>query len=375
MNGSVTPADRAPLGEMPSWTPRVGGNTATVADVGEAGVLAAITPHLTPADAEIGPGDDAAVLPTSTGRTVVTTDSMVLGLDWRDDWSSPHEVGVKVIAQNIADVEAMGARPTGVVVALACEPGTHVDWLVELTEGMADELRRAGCGALGGDLSGAAQGTAVITVTALGDLPPGAPVLRRDAARVGEVLVVSDVLGRSHAGLLLLQGEVKADDEAAGLECMRWHRAPRPRHVVQEALDAGTRCAMDVSDGLGRDAGRLAAASHVRIDLDRPALEVMARSLRPVVGTRALECVVSGGEEHAVLATCARERVPSGWHVIGVVTAGEGVWLGDERVDERGWSHYGASDGWRFTPGSATADSVPAGSDRPVSPRISGTRR
>ena len=133
-------------------------------------MLAAITPHLAAAGAEIGPGDDAAVLPRATGRTVVTTDSMVLDLDWRDDWSSAHDVGVKVIAQNLADVVAMGARPTGVVVALATEERTRVDWLVELTDGMADELRRAGCGSLGGDLSGAPAGTVVITVTALGEL-------------------------------------------------------------------------------------------------------------------------------------------------------------------------------------------------------------
>lgn len=306
-------------------------------------MLAAIMPHLAAADVEIGPGDDAAVLPLAAARTVVTTDSMVLDLDWRDDWSSAQDVGVKVIAQNIADVVAMGARPTGVVVALATEQRTRVDWLVELTDGMADELRRAGCGALGGDLSGAADGTVVITVTALGALAPGAPALTRGAARPGQVLVVSDRLGRSHAGLLVLSGDVEPGD-AVARECVSFHRAPRPRYAGAEAVDAGMRVAMDVSDGLGRDAARLAAASGVSIELDLEALEEMAAPLRPLMGRRALECVLTGGEEHCLLGTCDPAAVPSGWHIIGRIVepvAGRpGVTLDGQDVVDLGWTHY-----------------------------------
>ena len=411
MNGVVTDL-ATPSWLRPTWTPRVGGDAATVADVGEACVLAAITPHLAAAGAEIGPGDDAAVLPLATGRAVVTTDSMVLDLDWRDDWSSAHDVGVKVIAQNLADVVAMGARPTGVVVALATEERTRVDWLVELTDGMADELRRAGCGSLGGDLSGAPAGTVVITVTALGELAPGAPALTRSAARPGQVVVVSDRLGRSQAGLLVLSGEVAwpprdagatarrdpgpsvadefpyadadanqalrtcADDrqapptdgeaasraavgagppaaangaaEAVARECVTFHRAPRPRYAGDEAVSAGIGVAMDVSDGLGRDAARLAAASGVGIELDRAALERMAAPLRPLLGNRALDCVLASGEEHALLGTCDADAVPPGWHVIGRVVAPAAstsgrraaVTLDSVDVVERGWSHY-----------------------------------
>lgn len=325
-------------------TPRVAGGT-PLAQLGERAVLAAIGPHLAAAAADVGPGDDAAVLPAGGGRSVVTTDSMVLGLDWRDDWSSAHDVGVKVIAQNIADVVAMGARPTGVVVALAAEDATAVEWLVELTQGMADELRRAACGALGGDLSGAPDGTVVITVTALGDLAPGAQPLLRSGARVGEVVVVSERLGRSHAGLLVLSGQVTPEagaDDASVRRCIEFHRAPRPRFSAgDEARAAGMRCAMDVSDGLGLDTHRLAAASHVRLDLDGVALRRMAEALRPVVGARALECVLTGGEEHALLATCSPEQVPQGWFVIGSVTPGEGVSLDGDTLAAHGWSHYG----------------------------------
>ena len=109
MNGVVTDL-ATPSWLRPTWTPRVGGDAATVADVGEACVLAAITPHLAAADAEIGPGDDAAVLPLATGRTVVTTDSMVLDLDWRDDWSSAHDVAAHRRRRGARDVGAHACR-------------------------------------------------------------------------------------------------------------------------------------------------------------------------------------------------------------------------------------------------------------------------
>lgn len=334
LNGAVTNV----------WTPRVGGDAPTVDDVGELGVLRSVLAVVEPAAADVGPGDDAAVLTTSTGRTVVTTDSMVLGLDWRDDWSSPQDVGVKVIAQNLADVVAMGARPTGVVVALAAEGATRVDWLVDLTRGMADELRRAGVGSFGGDLSGAPDGTVAIAVTALGDLPAGREPLLRANARVGESIIVSDVLGRSHAGLLVLLGEVAPSERAgtATQECVGWHRAPRPRYAGDEAAAAGVRCAMDVSDGLMLDAARIVRASSVRLAFDGDALRAMARPLEPVVGDRALECALSGGEEHALLATSPEGRVPAGWHVVGRVEDGQGVTLDGEPAQTEGWTHFGA---------------------------------
>ena len=81
-----------------------------------------------PADVVLGPGDDAAVLAAPSGAVVLTTDTMVRGRDWRDDWSSPHEVGHKAVVQNVADIAAMGATPTGLLVALAADPATEVDW-------------------------------------------------------------------------------------------------------------------------------------------------------------------------------------------------------------------------------------------------------
>ncbi|WP_338009760.1 thiamine-phosphate kinase [Janibacter hoylei] len=98
-----------------------------------------------PAAVPLGPGDDAAVLAAPSGSVVLTTDSMVRGRDWRDDWSSAREVGLKVVAQNIADIAAMGAVPTGLLVALAADPETEVAWALELAEGIAQAAGGGRC--------------------------------------------------------------------------------------------------------------------------------------------------------------------------------------------------------------------------------------
>ena len=199
-------------------------------DLDESGLLARIFPVYADAvprpwgSVPVGPGDDAAVVGAPGGTVVATTDSMVRVRDWRDEWSSGHDVGVKVAAQNVADVAAMGAEPTGLLVSLVADPETAVSWAEDLARGIASVAREAGAPVVGGDLSSGPPGVVVVTVTALGDLRGRAPVLR-SGAHVGDVVAVCGSLGRSGGGLaLLLAGDVPE----AGAGLVRHHLAPRP---------------------------------------------------------------------------------------------------------------------------------------------------
>ncbi|HQG16832.1 MAG TPA: AIR synthase related protein, partial [Ornithinibacter sp.] len=133
-------------------------------DTSEGELLARIFPiyagsgHVDEGSVPVGPGDDAAVVSAPGGSVVATTDSMVCGLDWRDDWSSAHDVGVKLAAQNLADIAAMGAEPTALLVSLAADPDLEVAWAVDLARGIASLAARAGAPVVGGDLSGAPAG-------------------------------------------------------------------------------------------------------------------------------------------------------------------------------------------------------------------------
>ncbi len=159
-------------------------------DVSEAELLARVFPVYSRASAPpwgsvpVGPGDDAAVVGTPSGAVVATTDSMVRGRDWRDEWSSAHDVGVKVATQNLADVAAMGAAPTALLVSLVADPDLDVEWAVDLARGIASVAEAATAPVVGGDLSSGPPGVVVVTVTALGDLRGRPPVLR-SGARVG----------------------------------------------------------------------------------------------------------------------------------------------------------------------------------------------
>ncbi|WP_425583946.1 thiamine-phosphate kinase [Terrabacter aeriphilus] len=292
------------------------------------------------ADLVVAPGDDAAVLRTGA-CTVATTDTVVLGRDWLDAWSSGADIGHKVIAQNLADVAAMGARPTGVLVTLVADPDLSLEWVLDHVRGVADACAAAGVAVLGGDLSSAPSGVVMVSVTALGRLD-GEPVLR-SGARPGDVLAVRGSLGLADAGLRLLQAGAASRHPVA---VSRQRRPEPPLEAGPEAAAAGATAMLDLSDGLLRDGGRIARASGVVVDLDPAALAGDVDALMDAVGAEAaLDCVLAGGEEHSLLATFPAGSVPPGWRVLGEVRAsgaGErpGILVGGRAVSHTGWDHF-----------------------------------
>ncbi|HEY4266607.1 MAG TPA: thiamine-phosphate kinase [Galbitalea sp.] len=311
----------------------------TLGSIGESAVLARIFPRLPHAsEALLGPGDDAAVVAAPDGRFVVTTDMMVHGPDFRLAWSSAHDLGWKAAASNLADVAAMGARPTALVVALAAPVGTAVTFLEEFADGLRDgcAAMAPGCGVVGGDLS--TSETLTIAVTAFGDLEGRAPVTR-GGARPGDVVAVSGALGAAAAGLRRLFAEAQLDGVPVRVPSLRADAdviaqlAPTPPiSDGRLAALAGATAMIDISDGLALDARRLAMASAVSLDL----------SIAEVGSAGAL----AGGEDHSLLATFpAGATLPGAFRPIGTVEAGEGLLLVDGvEYDVRGgWDPY---DGW-----------------------------
>jgi thiamine-monophosphate kinase len=294
------------------------GSDPTLRQLGEFAVLdRLITGRPGSVGVSVGPGDDAAVIDAPDGRVAVSTDMLVEGHHFRLDWSTADDVGRKAIAQNAADIEAMGARITGFVVAFGAPASTSAAQVAELGDGMWAEATALGAGIIGGDL--VASPHWVVSVTVLGDLGGRAPVLR-SGAQAGSVIAVAGELGRSAAGLsLLLKGIEEFED------LRRRHLVPRPPYGQGlAAAEAGAQAMTDVSDGLLADLGHMASASGVTMDLDRAALRgdveaVTAAAL--AVGVDPWSLVLSGGEDHALVA-CFPGAPPPGWRVIGAVTAG-----------------------------------------------------
>ena len=308
-----------------------------IGELGEFALIGRITAGLgASGPVVLGVGDDCAVLRLA-GDLAVSTDTMVEGVHFRTDWSSANDVGHKAVASCVADAEAMGAVPIGLVVSLAAPATTPTAWVDGFAAGVREECAAAGVQLVGGDTTSAAQ--IVITGTVLADLGGLAPV-PRSGARAGQVLAMVGRLGWAAAGVAVL-GRGFRSPRAVVLA----HRVPEvPYGQGRVAAEAGATAMIDVSDGLLADLGHLARASGVTLDVDTSAFEI-AEPQKAVAaaigGGDPLVLQLTGGDDHALVGSFDPGTVPEGWRVIGSVSAGEPVVL----VDGAPWS--GPSAGWQ----------------------------
>jgi len=312
------------------------GTTGTVGELGEVALIAAITARLGTTDSVLlGPGDDAAVLAARDGRVVATIDLLVEGRHFKRDWSGAADVGVRAAAANLADIAAMGAVPTALLVGLSVPAELPAQWVLELADGLGEEAARAGAAVAGGDL---VRGEVVtIAVTALGTLEGRAPVTRA-GARPGDLVAVAGRLGWAAGGLAVLSRGFRSP--RALVEAYR--RPVPPYDEGPRAAVLGATAMVDVSDGLVSDLGHLARASAVSVRLDSEAFHVPTefRDTARALAADPLQWLLAGGEDHALAATFPPDvDLPMAWSVVGRVEAGEGV-----LVDGAEWAGPG---GWR----------------------------
>jgi thiamine-monophosphate kinase len=310
----------------------------TLGDVGEFGAIQALIKDRRQPDAvALGPGDDAAVVLARDGRILVSTDMLVENRHFRLDWSRPHDVGRKAVAQNAADIEAMGGRATAFVVGFGAPPETPSEKVNALADGMWEEAGRIGAGIVGGDLVSSPQW--VVSITVLGDLA-GRPPVRRGGARPGSRIAVAGQLGHSAAGYALWHKGISGFDDLR-----RHHLVPQPPYGQgRAAAEAGAQAMIDVSDGLIGDLRHLAEASGVGIDLSTEALSADRDALLDAAEATEVDAwtwVLGGGEDHALVAAFAGPP-PTGWRVIGRVLDGPARVLvdGDAWHGHAGWQSF-----------------------------------
>ena len=250
---------------------------------------------------------------------VATTDVLAEGVHFRLDWTSLRDLGYKAAAVNFSDLAAMGAVPEGMLVALGAPASADVEDVAELYEG----LNEVGVGVVGGDTTRAPSW--LLSVTAFGT---SARVPGRAGAKPGDALVVTGALGASAAGHYVLEHGLEGFDEL-----VRAHRRPPLRLEEGQALARVAHAMVDLSDGIGSDAARIAERSGCRIVLD-----VGAIPRAPRIEEVSDLPFWTMGEDYELLAALAPEdAAASGFTVVGRCEEGAGV-----EPDLGGWDSFRA---------------------------------
>jgi len=311
---------------------------ATVGELGELGLIEAITARLTTSPAVLlGPGDDAAVIEASDARVVASTDLLVDGRHFRRAWSEPADVGHRAAAANLADIAAMGAVPTALLVGLALPADLPTDWVTALADGLHDEAVSAGAAVVGGDV--VRSETLLIAVTALGSLE-GRAAVTRAGARPGDLVAVAGRLGWAAAGLAVLSRGFRSPRILVDA-----HRRPAPPYDEgPRAAALGATSMTDVSDGLVGDLGHLAAASGVSIEISSDAFHVPQefQDTARALNADPRDWLLAGGDDHALVATFPPDvDLPMAWSVVGRVVEGAGVLVDGQPYDgPGGWQSF-----------------------------------
>jgi thiamine-monophosphate kinase len=286
-----------------------------VSEIGEFGLIERLRAALgAQGDGRLaaGIGDDAAAWRPGA-FALATTDTLVAGVHFLPGRVAWADAGWKALAVNVSDIAAMGGTPTVALVTLQLPPETEIADIDALYAGLAECAAAYGVAVGGGDI--VASPTFGITVALFGEAPEaagGAGLLRRDAARPGDVVAVTGTLGASAAGLAVLLGDAT---EAAGEEGVRSylvgrHMRPAPRvSAGRAALAAGVRCAIDVSDGLVQDLGHVCEASGVGAELRLAALPVDPVLARVERAERATERAATGGEDYELVLVAPEEAI------------------------------------------------------------------
>ena len=282
---------------------------------------------------QVGIGDDAAVVATGE-HTVITTDMAVEGTHFNCQWSGAFEIGRKITAANLADIYAMGATPSYLVVAVTLSGEESMEWISELAQGIKHEASSCGAVVVGGDLARGA--IKVISMSALGEVEKA---LTRSGAQVGDSIYLSSLPGWSAAGLSCIEKSELSDLESYAVEefC-----SPTLDYSMAVAFaHKGAHAMCDVSDALVIQAEQLAQASGVQLVFDAEAFKTSEEfaqlsELAEASGVDVWQWIFAGGEDHVFLAT----GIDLPGLCVGVVKEGSGVLGLEMKKAPDTWRHF-----------------------------------
>ncbi len=328
--------------------------------MGEFDLLARVRERLPPPAprVRIGSGDDAAVT-VPGGATATSVDAVVEGIHFKREQATLRQIGHKALATALSDLAAMGAEAGETYVVLGVPPDLDEDDCMELLDGIVEQARKTGTSLAGGDVTRSRDLIVAMTVVGHADTPK--QLVTRGGAKPGDAVVLTGEIGGSAAGLLLLERPDLADAlPAAAAESLRARQLePVPRLKAGLALArTGATAMIDLSDGLGGDAGHLAHCSEVGVRIDAALLPLAGGlgEISQATSNEPVRMAIQGGEDYELLAAIPTARLDEAARAveeaegialtrIGEVVAGEGVEVrlpgGDRLVEPEGFDQLG----------------------------------
>ncbi|PZN97078.1 MAG: thiamine-phosphate kinase, partial [Hyphomicrobiales bacterium] len=258
--------------------------------------------------------DDAGLIRPARGyEIVVTVDALVAGVHFFPD-DPPASIARKALAVNLSDLAAKGAKPEGFVLSLVLPSGWTEDWLAAFATGLASIASESGCPLIGGDTV-STSGPLMLSITAFGSVPAGRMV-PRSGARPGDLVLVSGTIGDGALGLKVhgpdKPGWVSHLGEAQRAFLADRYLHPLPRLALAVGLQGHASAAMDVSDGLVGDLGKLLKASGVGAEIDLDAIPLSEAARAAIMADPALaELAWTGGDDYEILCTASEMEYPS----------------------------------------------------------------
>ena len=243
-----------------------------------------------------GLADDAAAITPPPGHDLVLkTDGLIAGVHFFAD-DPADGVARKALRVNLSDLAAKGATPLGFLLSIALPREVNEDWLAEFARGLGEDAETYKCPLLGGDTD-STPGPITIYISAFGGLPTGTMV-KRSGAKVGDHVFVSGTIGDAALGLRVRKGEL---GDASGHLVSRY-RLPQPRNALAEAVRAHATAAMDVSDGLAGDLGKLCRASGISADIEIARVPLSPAAAQALAVDPAwVEPILTGGEDYEII--------------------------------------------------------------------------
>jgi thiamine-monophosphate kinase len=285
------------------------------------------TQRLKQKDVTLGIGDDCAIVNVPPKHQLaMTTDTLVAGVHFPES-TSAHDIGHKSLAVNLSDLAAMGATPSWFTLAITL-PKVDEQWLQDFCKGLFTLAEKFQTQLIGGDLTCGNQLT--ITLSAYGFLPQDL-ALRRDKAKVGDLIFVTNTLGDAALGLALLQKRITLQDAAEhNAFLIKKLNLPEPQIEIGKQLLLIAHAAIDISDGLAADLTHILEKSSVGATLYVDELPLSNALCASVSKADAIQLALNGGDDYELCFTIPPEKahlVPPQCTHIGIITSTQGLHL------------------------------------------------